>query len=310
LNTNKNISESLSVRVARLRRKVEQTPVLRVIGGRGAATLIVGAALSIGGLTDTLNNVHFLVRKDLDSVRVLRTSGRGEKVVAKLGGGFTGNTVFKLSQVMPERFVTRERSLFDQAWVALEEEAAAIDAPAEHGTREVFFVEMQKINDAIRREFFASSMPYGQLIHEKAEKYDVDPLLVAAVIEQESKFRHKAKSPVGAKGLMQLMPRTGRWMGARDLYDPEQNIDAGVKYIKYLNKRFDGNVKMTIAAYNGGEGNVKRYGGVPPFRETRTYVKKVMKNYDKRNRELQAWEKKEQERGGSIPDQDGMLTLR
>ena len=89
---------------------------------------------------------------------------------------------------------------------------------------------------------------------------------------------------------MQLMPRTGRWMGARDLYDPEQNVDAGVKYIKYLHKRFDGNLKKTLAAYNAGEGNVKRYGGIPPFRETQTYVKKVMKNYDRRSKQLKKFE--------------------
>jgi soluble lytic murein transglycosylase-like protein len=76
-------------------------------------------------------------------------------------------------------------------------------------------------------------------------------------------------------------------MGARDLYNPEQNVDAGVKYLKYLNERFDGNLKKTIAAYNAGEGTVKRYGGIPPYRETRTYVKRVMNNYEKRNRELE-----------------------
>lgn len=291
-----------------MRRAVDRTPILRVLGGRGAATVLLGAALSIGGLTEAIDHVHFLVQKDLDSVRVVRQSSRGEKVVAQLPGNFTGNTLFKLSQVMPERFVTRERTMFDQAWIALESEVAT-ESPKAATKRELFFEEMARINGAIRREFFASSMPYGQLIHEKAEKYDVDPLLVAAVIEQESRFRHRAKSPVGARGLMQLMPRTGRWMGARDLYDPEQNIDAGVKYIKYLNKRFNGNIKMTIAAYNGGEGNVKRYGGVPPFRETRTYVRKVMKNYDKRSRELEQFEK-EQQRGGSIPEPDGTLTLR
>ena len=77
----------------------------------------------------------------------------------------------------------------------------------------------------------------------------------------------------------------------------EQNVDAGVKYIKYLDKRFNGNLKKTLAAYNAGEGNVKRYGGIPPFRETQTYVKKVLKNYDRRSKQL---EKFEQERiGGS-----------
>jgi Transglycosylase SLT domain len=308
LNDNKKIS-TFALRTARLQRAIDRTPVLRALGGRGAATLLLGTALSIGGMTEAIENVHFLVQKDLDSVRVVKKNSHGEKVVAKLGGGFTGNTVFKLSQVMPDRMVTRERTLFDQAWIALEQEAAQAPEKRAEAKRDVFFEEMTRINDALRREFFATSMPYGELIHEKAEKYDVDPLLVAAVIEQESRFRRKAISPVGARGLMQLMPRTGRWMGARDLYDPEQNIDAGVKYIKYLNKRFKGNRKLTIAAYNGGEGNVKRYGGVPPFRETRTYVKKVMNNYDKRSKQLEQFEK-DQQRGGSIPEADGTLTLR
>jgi soluble lytic murein transglycosylase-like protein len=97
-------------------------------------------------------------------------------------------------------------------------------------------------------------------------------------------------------------------MGARDLYSPEQNIDAGVKYIKYLDKRFNGDIKKIIAAYNGGEGNVKRYNGVPPFRETRQYVKKVMKNYDKRTKQIEHYEKKQV--GGSIPQEDGSVALR
>ncbi|HZF73487.1 MAG TPA: lytic transglycosylase domain-containing protein, partial [Gemmatimonadaceae bacterium] len=135
-----------------------------------------------------------------------------------------------------------------------------------------------------------------------AAKYDVDPALVAAVVEQESRFRSTARSPVGARGLMQLMPRTGRWLGARNLYDPEQNIDAGVKYIRYLQARFDGNVKKTIAAYNAGEGNVRRYGGIPPFRETQTYVKHVMRNYAKRNAQLKQY--------GADRNADGEMTLR
>jgi len=110
--------------------------------------------------------------------------------------------------------------------------------------------------------------------------------------------------------LMQLMPRTGRWMGAKNLHDPGQNIDAGVKYIKYLQKRFDGDLKHTIAAYNGGEGNVQRYGGIPPFRETQHYVKKVMRNYEKRSSQLKKFEEKQLRGGGSIPEADGTLALR
>ena len=300
------IQDSISLRLARVRRAAERNRVVRLLGGRGAAALLLGTALSIGGMAETMQNVQFLVQKDLDTVRVVRVRGEDEKVVANLQGNFTGNTVFKLAQVLPERYVSRELALFDQKWIATDEWTSG-EAPKQR-KHDVFYTEMHRITDAIRAEFFAQEIPYGELIYEKAKKYDVDPALVAAVIEQESRFKAKARSQVGARGLMQLMPRTGRWMGARDLYDPEQNIDAGVKYIKYLNERFDGDLKKTVAAYNGGEGNVMRYRGVPPFRETRQYVKKVLTNYDKRTRQLQKYHK--DQAGGSVPEPDGTLTLR
>jgi soluble lytic murein transglycosylase-like protein len=299
------VTESFSVRIARLRKKAERHRVVRFLGGRGAAALLLGTALSIGGIAETMQSSHFLVEKDLDAVRVVRVRGANEKVVARLEGNFTGNTVFKLAQVLPDKYVSRELSLFDQKWIATEKWAKN-EAP--HSKRDVFFEEMHRISEVIRAEFFAAEIPYGELIYEKSKKYDVDPNLVAAVIEQESRFRPRAKSHVGARGLMQLMPRTGRWMGARDLYNPEQNIDAGVKYIAYLDKRFNGDLKKIVAAYNGGEGNVMRYRGVPPFRETRQYVKKVLKNYDKRNKQLEQYHK--DQGGGSVPEADGTLTLR
>lgn len=299
------VTESLSLRFARLTKSSERHRVVRFMGGRGAAALLLGTALSIGGISETMGNMQFLVQKDLDAVRVLRVKGDEATVVADLeGSNFAGNTVFKLAQVLPDRFVSRELALFDQKWIATDEWTSS----APKGKRDVFFEEMHRISDAVRAEFFTAEIPYGALIYEKAKKYDVDPALVAAVIEQESRFRPRAKSHVGARGLMQLMPRTGRWMGARDLYDPEQNVDAGVKYIKYLNRRFNGDLKKTIAAYNGGEGNVMRYRGVPPFRETRQYVKKVMKNYDQHTKRLEKYNEKQV--GGSIPEADGTLTVR
>jgi soluble lytic murein transglycosylase-like protein len=299
--TKRTLVDSLTIRMAKARRKQQSSKFLRLLGGRGAATLVLGAALSLGGFTEAVDGVHFLVEKDLDAVRVVKQKGDDEKVVAKLQDGFAANSVFKLSQIFPDSLVSRERSMFDTAWLPVDRSTPAASPAAK---RDLFHEEMARINHAIRRQFFEDTMPYGELIHEKALKYDVDPALVAAVIEQESRFRERARSQVGARGLMQLMPRTGRWMGARDLYDPEQNVDAGVKYIKYLQKRFNGNVKQTIAAYNAGEGNVKRYGGVPPFRETQTYVKKVMRNYEKRNQELQKYA------GSAADTPDGTLTLR
>ncbi|PYQ29311.1 MAG: hypothetical protein DMF56_13670 [Acidobacteria bacterium] len=303
-NNTRAIRVSISTRVARARKAAERHRVFRFLGGRGAAALLLGTALSVGGLTETMHNVHFLVQKDLDSVRVVRQSGDDETVVANLGGGFTGNTLFKLAQALPERLVSRQLALFDQKWISTQKWSEGESVPHPH---EPFFDEVRRINHAIRASFFAEEIPYGQLIHEKAVKYKVDPALVAAVIEQESRFRPHAKSAVGARGLMQLMPRTGRWMGARNLNDPEQNIDAGVKYIKYLSERFNGDLRKTVAAYNAGEGNVKRYQGIPPFRETRTYVRKVLTNYDKRTKQFEDYKKRE---GGSVPEADGTLTLR
>jgi hypothetical protein len=299
--------DRVSIRLAKLKKGAAGKPLIRLIGGRGAATLALGAALSVGGLTDVLSEGHLLVRKELDGVRIVRQTEGRQTVLASMHDGFAGNTLFKLSRALPDRYVTRELALFDGEWLP---ETLTEKTHAPQRRRDVFFEEVRRFNDVVRKDFFVAAMPYGDLIHEKAEKYDVDPVLVAAVIEQESRFRSRARSQVGAKGLMQLMPRTGRWMGASDLYDPEQNIDAGVKYIKYLQKRFRGNMKKTLAAYNAGEGNVKRYGGVPPFRETQHYVKKVMKNYDKRNRELKEFEQDQLRGGTATSDTDGTLTVR
>jgi len=278
--TKNSLQERVSTRVAKSRRAMDRSRFFRILGGRGAATLLVGAALSLGGLSDAMSHVHFLVQKDLDAVRVIRQTEKRDKVVAKWNGTFTGNAIFKISQLLPDRYVSRQLALFDDSWVADDHLARPSATTAR---RNVFVEEMTRINDAIRKEFFNAAMPFGDIIHEKAQKYDVDPALVAAVIETESRFHPQARSRVGARGLMQLMPKTGRWMGARNLNDPDQNIDAGVKYLKYLQGRFDGNLSKAIAAYNAGEGNVRRYNGVPPFRETRSYVKKVMtrkKKYD------------------------------
>ncbi|HXG59377.1 MAG TPA: lytic transglycosylase domain-containing protein [Thermoanaerobaculia bacterium] len=292
----RSLNESLSLYAARLRRRAERRPLLRSLGGPGALTVVLGAALSAGGLTDALSSVHFLVEKDLEAVRVVRQDPKGSRVVAKFEDEFAAQSVFKLSAALPDRVVSRRLSLFDEQWVG--------GLPENPGRRDVFEEEMKRINEAIRREFFAKTLPYGDLIHEKAEKYDVDPVLVAAVIEAESRFRQRAKSPVGAKGLMQLMPRTGRWMGARDLYDPEQNVDAGVKYIKYLQQRFGGNLRKTIAAYNAGEGNVRRYGGIPPFGETQTYVRRVLRNYDRRSKQLERYGDEQLQTGSDLGLED------
>ena len=118
-----------------------------------------------------------------------------------------------------------------------------------------------------------------KLVREAAERHHVDPALVRAVIETESNWNPRAVSRKGAGGLMQLIPTTAQRYGAHDLFNPEQNIDAGVRHLKMLLGRYNGNLDLALAAYNAGEGAVDRAGGVPHYRETKNYVQKVQNAY-------------------------------
>ncbi len=116
---------------------------------------------------------------------------------------------------------------------------------------------------------------FDHLITEAATTYGVDVDLIRAVIRAESNFNPRAKSPVGAQGLMQLMPALQQDFGIDDAFDPRQNVMGGVRYLRKLLDLHGGNVALALASYNAGPGNVARYGGIPPFRETRGYVKKI-----------------------------------
>jgi soluble lytic murein transglycosylase-like protein len=116
---------------------------------------------------------------------------------------------------------------------------------------------------------------YGRLIEESAARHGVDPKLVRAVIQVESGYKERAISPKGAMGLMQLMPETARRLAVADPYDPGANIDAGIRHLKALLDRFK--VSLALAAYNAGEAAVERFNGIPPYVETRNYVRDVMR---------------------------------
>ena len=116
---------------------------------------------------------------------------------------------------------------------------------------------------------------YDDIIGEAARTYDLDPRMIRAVMQAESAFNAMAVSPVGALGLMQLMPAVAEELGVTDPLDPRQNIMGGSKYLKQLLDAHDGNVRLALASYNAGPGNVAKYRAIPPFKETRDYVKKV-----------------------------------
>jgi len=122
-----------------------------------------------------------------------------------------------------------------------------------------------------------SPKEFEEFINASSKKYNISPKIIKALIKAESSFNPNSLSSSGAIGLMQLMPATAKSLGVKNPYDPAQNIDGGVKYLSYQLKRFDGNLEYALAAYNAGPGAVIKYGGIPPYKETQNYVKKIMK---------------------------------
>ncbi|MGA6927350.1 MAG: lytic transglycosylase domain-containing protein [Desulfosarcina sp.] len=123
--------------------------------------------------------------------------------------------------------------------------------------------------------------PFHGIITQVAGRYEVDPHLIRAIIFAESGYNPRAKSKKGARGLMQLMPSTAKALGVQDIFDPEENIDGGVRYFRSLLDRFDGDVQLALAAYNAGSRHVRNYEGIPPFKATQRYIKKVLKFHKK-----------------------------
>jgi soluble lytic murein transglycosylase-like protein len=121
-----------------------------------------------------------------------------------------------------------------------------------------------------------TAVPYQSLITAAAKKYGLDPALLAGIVKQESNFNPNAKSPVGAKGLTQLMDSTARGLGVTDPFDPAQSLDGGARFLSGLMKQFHGDQSLAVAAYNAGPGAVQKYGGIPPYEETRIFVPKVL----------------------------------
>lgn len=199
---------------------------------------------------------HLVVLTDASVLKVERFEVDGDEAVLTFAIGGR----MRMSMMRVERVVDDE--------VVPEPEKSAEKLENAGAPFEVRFVEGQE------RPLTA----FGEIIFAAGKRHGVNPQLVAAVIRAESAFDPRAISPKGARGLMQLMPATGKRYGVRtaELFQPEKNIDAGVRYLAFLAKKFDGDLPKVLAGYNAGEGAVDRYRGIPPYRETQGYVKRIL----------------------------------
>jgi soluble lytic murein transglycosylase-like protein len=153
------------------------------------------------------------------------------------------------------------------------------NVPTQHGVKYTLLMREKRI--LFDKKLGIDISKYDHLIAKASQKYNVEPALIKAVIKAESNFNHLAVSRKGARGLMQLMPSTATSLRVQDSFHPENNIEGGVRYLQYLIKYFNGNLPLALAAYNAGENAVIRHGGIPPYRETQTYVQKVLSYLDK-----------------------------
>ncbi len=167
-------------------------------------------------------------------------------------------------------------------WVA---EDSRMEARAEIKERQTSFEVFRSFHEQDVLYQGLSDMPFGEHMRKAGEDHGIDALLIAAVVEVESNFDPTAISPRGAVGLMQILPSTAS-LSREVLLDPSANIDHGARYLRRLLKRFEGDLELALAAYNAGPTAVRRFGGVPPFRETRNYVEKVLDIYIAHHRQV------------------------
>lgn len=226
---------------------------------RPALSLLSALVLSLCGAGSARAELVVLTDGNVMKVRAFEAVGEQARLTFPFGGRMT-LPITRVERVVDDEVVPEPEPVPE---VTAEAEAVAALIPLE-------FDESQPVPEG----------RYGSLIYETARKHSVNPQIVAAMIRQESAGNPRALSHKGARGLMQLMPATAHRFGVRKerLYDPEHNLEAGVRYLTWLIGYFKGDLAKVLAAYNAGENAVTRYGGIPPYRETRNYVKRIFGN--------------------------------
>lgn len=219
-----------------------------------AISLAAFGLMALGMADEARAEIVVLKNGRTMSVQSYKTVGDMALMVLRAGGEVT----FPSSVVLR---VDPDEAPYPAEEPASEPAVAAVAATVDRG----LLVPVEALN----------ARPFADLISTVAASHDMDIRLVHAVIEQESNYQVRARSKKGARGLMQLMPDTARQYGVRNSYDPKSNLDAGIRHLKDLMSRLD--LPAALAAYNAGEATVKRYGGLPPFPETQSYVRSILR---------------------------------
>ena len=183
--------------------------------------------------------------------------------------------------IAPSQFANNKKLVKKTASVAQKTPSAKANSIYQYNVQPIVYTRLSMMAGKSMNGFTTGDSTIDSYIIDSSIRYNIDPLLIYSQMHQESSFKLKATSNKGARGLMQLMPATAIRLGVTDIYNPKQNIDGGIKYMRWLLDKFGGDVSLALAGYNAGEGAVMKYGNqIPPYRETQEYVRRISARYN------------------------------